>query len=864
MSQDDDAEANRVVLETFSSWSREECRRELPSALPRLLSMYQHSESWIEHIRILKIITDKFLPHVNHLTLEQSVFSQILPKTIKLFDGMIYELTTQATELSSQNLEIQITLRNILQTMAQILGGLTGFVHHVCTTQESVILEYIHSLPSSILHIIKKTFVHCKNSESLYSGRLHLLSDLLQGLFREAYSLQKKLMELLDMVCMGPSVDENNILLMVEVIHSLLDVCSVISSMDQAFHANTWKFIIKQSLKHQSVIKSQLKHKEIISSLCEDIVFSFHSCLQLAEQMVQPAAQDNADYRIFQKTLKLCRFFANSLLHYTKEFLPFLSDSCCILHQLYLQIYSKFPPNLCAARISKAQQEEIAGTFLVVLDPLISQLLTFQPFVQAVLDSKLDLPCELQLPQVLFLIVVADKLPSRTKDVQALWCTEATARVSLIKAIFYSFERCSGELSLTAPLQGVKDNGQAEVSVTLYQHACVHLCAFVASFHPSLFPELDAALLNAVLSTNMTTSLLAMDVWCFLARYGTAELCMHHVTLMAHLIKSCPGECIQLTNLTLLLRRLFFFMTPPHQVEFIQRFSPKEADNLPLWQCISFQSLSADLRKEAACEVIRVCTAQCIKWLSSSHTLAELDYLVISQPYVQQAFSLLLQLLAFFIQTVDPQLISQVVTLLTSLLKLEPPDHVSLAALDFISSLGRFFIPQAIQDKVLPNLSCIFALLLANKNWLLEQHTLEAFTQFAEGTNHEEIVPQCLNSEEIKNKVVAFLEKTGLVDETEAAIVDHVKQEKGTFWEPTAKVTVGEANGLALQPCTKRARHELPFEEEYRLAFQAAAGALETTEMLLQQAPAPDWLVVELEALQEKIEKLKCCVPEGI
>lgn len=50
------------------------------------------------------------------------------------------------------------------QTMAQILGGLTGFVHHVCTTQESVILEYIHSLPSSILHIIKKTFVHCKVS----------------------------------------------------------------------------------------------------------------------------------------------------------------------------------------------------------------------------------------------------------------------------------------------------------------------------------------------------------------------------------------------------------------------------------------------------------------------------------------------------------------------------------------------------------------------------------------------------------------------------------------------------------------------------------------------------------------------------
>lgn len=50
---------------------------------------------------------------------------------------------------------------------------------------------------------------------------------------------------------------------------------------------------------------------------------------------------------------------------------------------------SKFPPSLYAARISKAQQEEIAGTFLVTLDPLITQLLTFQPFMQVVLDSKL-------------------------------------------------------------------------------------------------------------------------------------------------------------------------------------------------------------------------------------------------------------------------------------------------------------------------------------------------------------------------------------------------------------------------------------------------------------------------------------------
>lgn len=36
-------------------------------------------------------------------------------QTVKLFDDMVYELTSQARGLSSQNLEIQTTLRNILQ-----------------------------------------------------------------------------------------------------------------------------------------------------------------------------------------------------------------------------------------------------------------------------------------------------------------------------------------------------------------------------------------------------------------------------------------------------------------------------------------------------------------------------------------------------------------------------------------------------------------------------------------------------------------------------------------------------------------------------------------------------------------------------
>ncbi|POI32630.1 hypothetical protein CIB84_003618, partial [Bambusicola thoracicus] len=473
--------------------------------------MYQESEDWTEHIRVLRILTEMFLPHISLGDLEQTFFSKVLPKTLQLYDKLMYELSSEAKGLTGQNAEL-------------------------CST----------------------------DSESVYCGHLHLISDLLQAVFKETYSLQKQLMELFDQISVGSaSTAEDDITDMVSVIHTVLEICSVISNMDHALHANTWKFIIKQSLKHHSLLQCHLKHSDILSGLCKDTLLSFHSSLQLAEEMKMSDIQDGTDLRLFQKTVKLCRFFANSLVYYTKEY----------------------------------------------------------------------------------------------------------------------------------------------------------------------------ALLDAVLGSSMITSLLAMDSWCFLARYGTAELCAHHCMVVAHL------------------------------VEFAHKFLPEEVENLAVWQHVSLRALTPDLGKRVVRELCTAALAQCRRWLNSRHAWGELkpvnvafsvllvacnfsgDALeaelqtsilgvlgqfwtflqakqVSDEPCLQQTLCLLLHLLEFFIQAIDAQLISQVFSLLSSLLRLDPPDHIRLAMLDFLSSVGKVFIPQEVQETV-----------------------------------HEDVVPQCLNSEEIKNKVVNFMAK---------------------------------------------------------------------------------------------------------
>ncbi|XP_067156746.1 FIGNL1-interacting regulator of recombination and mitosis isoform X3 [Apteryx mantelli] len=616
-----------------------------------------------------------------------------------------------------------------------------------------------------------------------------------------------------------------------QVIHTVLEICSVVSNMDHALHANTWKFIIKQSLKHHSLLQCHLKHSDILSGLCKDTLLSFHSCLQLAEQMKMSEIQEGTDLKLFQKTVKLCRFFANSLVHYTKEFLSFFSDSCSQLHQLFLQIYSKFPPSLYAPVILEVHRDEISRVFLVALDPLINQLLPFSPFMEQVLSEKLGLPPEQQLPQCLLLIAIMDKLSSQPEEVQSLWNTGRS--LSLFSALFLSFQQCSGELSLPVCLPEVIGTGQPAVPITLYHYVCVHLCSFIASTLPSHFPQLERALLDAVLSSSMITSLLAMDSWCFLARYGTAELCAHHVFVLAHLIKSWPSERYEVSALGVLLRRMLFLMAPDHQ---------NIAFSVILTACNSAgDTLEGELQASISGVLGQFWTCLQAKQVSDD-------------PCLQQTLCLLLHLLEFFIQMLGAQLITQVFALQSSLFQLDPPDHVRLAMLDFLSSMGKVFIPQEAQRQVVPQLSCLFASLLADQTWLIHQHALEAFTHFAEETSHEDVVPQCLNSEETKNKVVSFLAKMRQVEETTEARTERMKRERIIYSAHFLKKT--EEQDSAGEPLAKRACHP-PSEEQYKSAVGTMEGAVEAVKLLLQKGSPPAWLAVKLEALHTAIATLR-------
>lgn len=889
-------------VEEMRSWSQETCRRELHTALPKLRSMFQGSDSWEEMIRLFKIVTEVLLPHISLEEVEHGVFSQLLPKAVKEFHNITVEISRLSSEFSSQNTELKISLRNILQNMAHWLEALTACVRDVCSAENPVALENVHSLPTSVLQILVTTFTHCKESDSLYSGRLHLVLDLLQAIFKEAVCLQKQLMELLDKATLGSSASD--VACMVSLLHTFLDICTIVSKMDHALHANTWKFIIKQSIKHQALVESQVRHRDIVSSLCDDILVSFQSCLQIAEHVKVTGIQENTDQRLFQKNLKLCRFFVNSLLHYIKEFMPFLSESCAHLHYLYLQIYSMFPPSLYAVPISDIHQDEIANVFLVAIDLLIVQLLSFRPFMDSVLNESQELPREQQFPKCLLLINILDKLPTLPEDVQILWCSsnmppEEKQRMPIFKAVFQSFALCSPEISFPVNMKETFANAQSTVNISFYQYTCIHLCAFIVLLPPVCFSELECSLLNAVISYRMMESLLAIDVWCFLARYGTTDLCAHHITVIANLVKYCPGKSSQLSHLIVLLRRLLFLLDTDYQVSFVKMFPPEQEENLSFWQHISLSSLPSAWGSEVKKSLYKTAFLQCKKCLDSMQTLEELQKLNVSlsallmacrssgrlldseqhsdvaviivqlvplffqnqvsgHPLLQETFCLFLDLFSYIARKTEPAKLIQVVSLIPSLCQEDSPAQIKLSVLDFLSSLANILIPQEAQIMVLPKIAGLFSMFLSDPVWLVNQHALETFTRFAEETSYEEIVTQSMNSEDIKNRVISILNKAVAFVEPINRRQERLEEEKSILEKKISHCVQKREEFLSLEPCRKRSRKDsLSRDEEYEMHIHSAEKSLIAVQALIKESHIPAWLQKKLDSIHNLLTKLQ-------
>ncbi|PFX34777.1 Uncharacterized protein C1orf112-like [Stylophora pistillata] len=590
------------------------------SQLSSLIKSFSETPDRREKLGYLKNLTSQILPGLTLVELEAKFFSRILPKVYDAVSEAILEVEKIIKSLQAQTVDeerscdrlqmVQSLLQLVIEFM-ECLETCIGIVTQLSLTEE-LFIEHVHSLPSAVLLTVNATFKHCKDSEKVYGDFFHVVSQDLAMLFKRSYQLQKGLMELLDKVQFNDDASDEDVKDITEVCHQLLEICILIGDLDTSILVNTWKVLKKLLTKHRDHIKSYLEVDRLICHLCDSIETKLMRCIELAPFKAEDCSDDqkvtgsNGDEVALTKMLKVMRFLVGHLVHLTKEYDGYYDTCLEKIFNFLLMIQSNLPPSLSAPKIDACAVQGIKSALLIAVEPLLSVIVKNKHFANLITRKSLVVDEKSCFAHCYLLVTILSVLPNTPEGVFAYWISpidypEEESRNSLLEAVFEYFSHCVVEVRLPIYVDGIMSKGKPLREITLYEHVCTRMCSVVASTPAACFSAVERCLLEHVLQDDLLCALLSSDVWCFMARWGSAKLCAGHVMVLSQLLLQLPASSAGHVHLSLLIRRLTRLMAVEHQENLVTSFPPSKEENITAWCVYPLQDMPENVKKKSRC-----------------------------------------------------------------------------------------------------------------------------------------------------------------------------------------------------------------------------------------------------------------------
>ena len=140
----------------------------------------------------------------------------------------------------------------------------------------------------------------------------------------------------------------------------------------------------------------------------------------------------------------------------------------------------------------------------------------------------------------------------------------------LLLLCFLLLSSCSSSLEKRGCLEGRQVMGKAMAIVDKYTWVLNNLCSWVSTISQSQFYKVEKVLISVLLdsSSSPLTCMMVSDIWCFLARYGTSQLCLAHLTLLSSILQKLKLTTFSnpILFITILMERLTNFLSPTGKV----------------------------------------------------------------------------------------------------------------------------------------------------------------------------------------------------------------------------------------------------------------------------------------------------------
>nr|CAD7424237.1 unnamed protein product [Timema monikensis] len=600
----------------------------------------------------------------------------------------------------------------------------------------------VQSVPKNIADILFRSFKHCKDSEALYGALFQAVSETLTLLFRKTHSLQSHYISALSENLQFNCMFEDELDMLTQVLVLLSTTGELVVGLDAKTMAEQWKGYIRLAERYAEHLRPRLDVASPIRFLSLDVAHNLEKVVNMVLEVSIPNSDIVSVGRLSRAGLQY--------------------------------------------RETDAQIAQVVETHAgIAEEPLLALLVSDVSFSEEYFkySSKISTSEGQPFALTLLSVGVLKKLLQSDLAVRKLWLDQ-DKNSNIIFQLFTLFGQCHGELSWPLQIPGVVSDGEPPRSVDLYETVLTHLAGFVMTVSAEQFPAIEAAMLENILQCNVWRAMLAMDLWCLVARYGSAELCFHHVIFLLRILEKYPPggpprpEAVFLSSL---LGRLFPLLSDEHKAAVCKHFPPSRHPGV--WGSLGVSCLP-DALKSSVAETLMQGVArsfkslitdppdiqlynQLIKCLPTVPVITEvvlptpgfitdmvdvwervnLPEVYTSQETSQQGVQWLHHLATLLCDATVPLMAhvdnSQLLKILhtVKVLSTKGSSMLKLSSLSILKSLGTKIINSTPdQLEVCHQIGDLFSLLLQDKNPLVLQTTLEVFEYFAHVTKHEQIV----------------------------------------------------------------------------------------------------------------------------
>ncbi|XP_011706023.1 PREDICTED: uncharacterized protein C1orf112-like [Wasmannia auropunctata] len=439
--------------------------------------------------------------------LDEKIFREVLPKAQHLLSQIVKAID----DLIGDNARLDDLdgIKCRLQVCYGLLDLWKKCVEHI-SALENVRATYVATLCDILPETTRTIFEHCKASPK-YGALLSGAMQELRNLFAKAGEVFKLFFATLNGVIVFDTDVQTETELLTKVIDAYGNIASIANGMDSKTFVELSEAFAKLAIVHQSEIKSN-NITTHLARMTKDV-----SCLlsNIKDQNDKSAERNiMVAMRLLRILLKLTSSYSASLTH------EMMSDLIELLGQMHR--YS-------CLTIAKGSGRTISADAASFLNIIFNR----DDFKQVYFEYGRQIISRDQYVKINYqLLTIAIMMKLNGMSYEHHWSvgSDSILDVSFTYMEHIDEQLCAGDLRLP----GVRGIGEGPRSVSIYEATLVIVCSLISQIPPEDFHAVELLLLKHLLSDHFWRSLLSSDVWCFIGRLGSSQLCADHIK---HLVK---------------------------------------------------------------------------------------------------------------------------------------------------------------------------------------------------------------------------------------------------------------------------------------------------------------------------------------